>query len=346
MAPARPSRLAPLALAALLPACWVPLQRGREMEARLDQLEAGSRDTAERLEAQQKRSRDTLAALDKKLAEAQAKLDELNVAARRSGADLGVSVQRLQDDVTKLQGELEVQRHDLQKLDEGLAAYRDRTDKRFAGLAGKGALDEALARERLDALPRNADRATLQAAAQKAEADGEKGVARALYDEVAARFPRDPAAPEAVFRSAELLAGLQRPRDAVARFRDVYTTWPSAPNAAEAAFRSGQLLAGEGRWRDALVAYGWVYERAPRSERAPAAMLGMADAMLELDELKQDARVVLEELVQKYPRSEAAAEARERLAKLAPKQAAKPAEPKRKPAPAAPAAKPAQPKKK
>lgn len=332
-------RLAALALlAALLPACWVPLQRGREMEARLDRLEAGSRDTAERLEAQQKRVRETLAALDKKLAEAQAKLDELNVAARRSGADLGVSVQRLQDEVTGLKGDMEVQRHDLQKLEEALASYRDRTDKRFAGLAGKGALDDALARERIDALPRNADRATIQAAAQKAEEEGEKGVARALYDEVAARFPRDPGAPDAVFRSAELLASLERPREAVGRYRDVYTTWPSSPRAAEAAFRAGQLLAQERRWRDALVAYGWVYERAPRSERAPAAMLGMADAMGELDELKKDARVVLQELVAKYPKSEAAAAARQRLARMAPAPAAKPA-----PKPPARPAKPAKP---
>jgi hypothetical protein len=50
-------------------------------------------------------------------------------------------------------------------------------------------------------------------------------------------------------------------------------------------------------------------------------------------EMKDDARAVLEQLVEKYPKSKAAARAKDRLAELAPPPPPPPAE-KKKPAPA------------
>ena len=61
-----------LALAALpAAACWVPLERGRQMELRIDRLEDDSR----RLEEQRAALRDRIALVDKKLLEGQAKVD-------------------------------------------------------------------------------------------------------------------------------------------------------------------------------------------------------------------------------------------------------------------------------
>jgi TolA-binding protein len=290
------SRTLPTLVLALC-AC-VPLERGRQMEARLDRLESTQNEHGRRIDEQQKALQGRIAAADKKIAEAQQKIDELNQAARRSGADLGVQLSRLQDEVAKLKGEQEVAKHDLGEIDKSVGAFRTRIDKRFAGLQGRGALDEVLAQEKLESLPRQDDKAAFLALAQKTEAEGDKAVARALYDEYVKRFPNDPAA-------------------------------------ADAAFRSGELNSAQKRWRDALVSYGWVYERAPKSDRLPDAMLGMGNAMLELDELKKDAPVVLRELVQKFPKSPAAAKAKEKLATLAaaepaPSDKKKPAQPKKK----------------
>ncbi|ACL66811.1 conserved hypothetical protein [Anaeromyxobacter dehalogenans 2CP-1] len=268
-------RAAAPALALLLTACWVPLERGRQMEARLDRLEA---DSAE----QQRVVADRVAAVDRKIVEVQQKIDELNRAARRSGADLGVSLQRLQDEFTRVKGDLEVEQHRLGQIEKSVGALSDRTDKRFAALRGRGALDELEAKERIDTLERPDDKVSFLALAQKEEATGDKSVARTLYDEYVRRWPADAMAPEAAFHSAE---------------------------------RSME----QKRWREALVAYGWIYEKAPRSERAPDAMLGIARAMLEVDELKKDAPGVLKELVAKFPRSDAAAQARKLQADLTPK---------------------------
>ena len=275
-------------------ACWVPLERGQLMEQRLDKLEGASGDHTRRLDDLQKRIedqekvvKDRVAAVDRKIAEAQQKIDELNQAARRSGADLGVAVTRIQDDLAKSKGELEVEEHKLDQMAQQLAALQQSTDTRFAALRGRGALDEAEAKQLIDGLPRKDDKAAFFGLAQEQEQKGNAGVARVVYDEYARRFPSD-------------------------------------PNAVEAAMHSGALAAGQERWKESFVSYGWVYRNAPRSDRMPDAMLGMATAMLQLDELKPDAPAMLEDLVKRFPKSPAAAKAKTMLTPAKKKPAGKP----------------------
>ncbi len=283
-------------------ACWVPLERGALMEQRLDNLEGAQArrldDLQRRLEEQERVLKDRVAAVDRKIAEAQKKIDELNQAARRSGADLGVAVTRLQDELTKAKGDLEVEQHKLAELEQKLAQLQQSTDTKFAALRGRGALDEAEAKQLIEGLPRQDDRAAFLALAQAQDQRGNAGVARAVFDEYVRRFPSDPAAPEA-------------------------------------ALRSGALAASQGRWKESFVSYGWVYKNAPRSEKVPDAMLGMAQAMVELDELRPEAPTMLQDLVRRFPKSAAADKGRALLAKLQPPK--KKAKPKKKPvAPVAP----------
>jgi TolA-binding protein len=274
-------RLAAPIVALALSGCWVPLERGELMDQRIKKLEDQSADLTRRVEEQQRVVKDANARVDKKMAEVQQKIDELNQAARRSGADLGVSVTRLQDDLAKAKGDLEVEQHKLDQLEQGLSDLQQSTDKRFAALRGKGALDEAEAKELIASLPRQDDKAAFMALAQGQEAKGNAGVARQLYQEYLRR-------------------------------------WPTDPTAAEAALRSGDLAAQQSRWKESFVDYGWVYKNAPRSPKAPDAMYGMATAMLELDDLRADAPALLKEIIAKYPKSPAAAKAKAKLAELAP----------------------------
>jgi TolA-binding protein len=266
-------RAAALAAAASVAGCWVPLERGRQLEARIQRLEVQG-------EEQRTVFRERIAKADQKIQEVQTKIDELNQAARRSGADLGVQLTKLADELTRVKGELEVATHDLDTLERSLGALDTKTEGRFAALRGTGALEEYEAKQRLAALPKGDDRASLLSLAQKEEQEGDKGVARQLYEEYARR-------------------------------------WPTDPKAAEARFRAGELLFGQRRWREALLAYGKVAEEFPRSELAPDAMLGAAESMLHL-EMKDEAQAVLEQLVQKHPKHKAAARAKARLAEIAP----------------------------
>ncbi len=278
---------AALSSAASLPGC-VSLEKGRQLEARIQRIEV------QNVEQQDQRDalRDRLVRADQKIAEVQTKIDELNSVSRKSGANLAVELGKLQDDFTRVKGDLEASQHRLGDLEKNLKALQGDTDARFAALKGAGALDDYTARQKLAALPRPDDKAAVLAAAQKEEQGGDKGVAREMYEEYARR-------------------------------------WPADPRSADARFRAGEIAYGQKRWRDALLSYGKVAEDFPRAEVAPDAMLGAAESMVNLD-MKDDARAVLEQLVQRYPKSKAAGRARARLAELAPPPP--PAE-KKKPAP-------------
>ncbi len=265
-----------LAAAAALPACWVPLEKGRQMEARIQRLEV------QNVEQQDQRDalKDRIAKADQKIAEVQAKIDELNSVSRKSGANLAVELGKLQDDFARAKGDLETSQHRLDQVEKNLKSLQGDTDARFAALKGAGALDDYTARQKLAALPRPDDKNAVFTAALKEEQTGDKGVARQMYEEYARR-------------------------------------WPTDPRTAEARFRSGDIAFGQKRWRDALLSYGKVAEDFPRADLAPDAMLGAAESMVNLD-MKDDARAILEQLVEKYPKSKAAARAKTRLAELAP----------------------------
>ncbi|HYG68303.1 MAG TPA: tetratricopeptide repeat protein, partial [Anaeromyxobacteraceae bacterium] len=266
-------RRVPLLLLVAATACWVPVERGRQMEQRIARLEVESEESARRDEEQRALVKDRIATIDRKI-------EELNQAARRSGADLSVQVARLQEEVAKLRGVLEVDEHRLGEIEKSVAELRSETEGRMAALKGAGALEEYEAKKRIAALPRADDREAFFALAQQEEASGEKGVARAIYDAYVKR-------------------------------------WPSDPRSADAGYRSGALLFEARRYREALLAYGKAAETFPKSERAPDALLGVAEAMVRLD-MRAEAKDIFEQVVEKYPRSAAAKQAKARMSELYP----------------------------
>jgi TolA-binding protein len=273
-------RAAVLAAALPLAACFVPMEAGRQMEARIQRLEVQNADQQRTLEEQRQVVRERVEKVDQKIREVQGKIDELNQAARRSGADLGVTLARLQDEFSKVKGDLEVAQHRLAEIDKALGGLRTDTDARFTALKGQGAMDSYEARQRIATLPKPDDKAAVFALAEKEEDRGEKGVAREIYEEYVRK-------------------------------------WPSDARSADAGFRAGELLFVQKRYREALLAYGKVAEDFPRSERAPLAMLGAAESMLRL-EMKDDAVAVLGQITEKYPKSDAAKTAKARLEELQP----------------------------
>jgi tol-pal system protein YbgF len=279
------------AAAASLQGC-VSLEKGRQLEARVQRLEVQNVEQQRILDQTVK---ERVARADQKIAEVQTKIDELNQVSRKSGANLAVELGRLQEDFARVKGDLETSQHRLGELENKLKALQTDTDGRFAALKGAGALDDYQARQKLASLPKPDDKAAVLAAAQREEKDGDRGVARQMYEEYARR-------------------------------------WPSDPRTAEARFRAGEIAFGQKRFRDALLSYGKVAEDFPRADVAPDAMLGAAESMVSL-EMKDEARAILEQLVEKYPKAKAAARAKVRLAELAPPPAPekkKPAAPRKK----------------
>jgi TolA-binding protein len=276
-----------LVAALALAGCFVPIERGRQMELRLDRLEADASDAARRAEEQRVVYKDRIARVDAKLAEVQKKLDELNQSARRSGADLSVGMDKLKEDLSRLHGELEVGQHKLAEVERSLEKLRGDTDGRLAALKGAGALDEYEARRKIANLEKPEDKAAIVALGEREEAAGQRGVALEIYEHVVSR-------------------------------------WPSDPRAAEAGYRAGRILLSQKRWRDAILALGRVAEGHPKSEEAPEAMVGVGGAMIELG-MVDDAKAILQQVLDKYPKAPAAKRARESLAALGADERKKPA---------------------
>ena len=270
--------LSAAAALALLSACWVPVERGRQMEQRIQRLEGESELSAKQLDEQRATVRERVAQVDAKIVEVQKKLDELNATAHRTGADLAVSQDKLAEEVARLRGVLEEQAHRLEAIDKALASLKSDTDARFAALKGAGALDEFEARRKLEGVQRPTDKVAFFELARENEAKGERAVARTLYDEFVKK-------------------------------------WPTDPRAADAHFRLGELWYGERRYRDALLEYGKVAQDFPRSDKAPDALLRSAESMLAID-LKDEAKAVLTDIPKRYPGTPAARRAKARLAEL------------------------------
>ncbi len=266
-------------------ACWVPVDTGRQMDARIQRLEEEGASTSRQLEEQRAVIRDRIARVDQKIAEVQKKLDELNTASHRSGADVVANQDKMQESLNRLQGQLEEEQHHLQQLDQAVSTMRADTDGRFAALKGAGALEDYEAKKKVEGLKRPSDKAEFFALAQKQEASGERAVAKQLYDEYVKK-------------------------------------WPTDPRSADAWFRLGEIAFGEKRYREAVLAYGKVAQEFPRSDKAPDALYRTGEAMLSLD-LKDDARAILEDVVARYPKTSASKKAAARLAELQSKSAKK-----------------------
>jgi len=266
----------PLLLAAS--ACWVPVEKGRQMDDRIQRVEAESAANTRQLEEQKTVIRDRIARVDQKIAEVQKKLDELNTTAHRSGADVVANQDRLQETLTRTQGQLEEEQHRLLQMAQRVAELQSDTDARFAALKGAGALEDYEGRKRAEALKRPADKAEFFALAQQQEQAGERAVARQLYDEYVKK-------------------------------------WPTDPRAADAWFRLGEISFGEKRYREAVLSYGKVAQDFPRSDKAPDALFRTGEAMMALD-LRDDAKAIYQDVVNRFPKTTAAKKSSARLAEI------------------------------
>ncbi len=271
----------PIAFSLLLvvTGCWVPVEKGRQMDARIQRLEAETAATTQQLEEQRTVVRDRIAKVDQKIVEVQKKLDELNNTAHRSGADVVANQDRLQESLTRMVGQLEEHQHQLQQTDVRLAQLQSDTEARFAALKGAGALEDYEGRKRAETLKRPADKGEFLALAIQQEQAGERAVARQLYDEYVKK-------------------------------------WPTDPRAADAWFRMGEISYGEKRYREAVLSYGKVAQDFPRSDKAPDALFRTGEAMLALD-LRDDAKAIFQDVAKRYPKTTAAKKANARLAEMA-----------------------------
>ncbi len=271
-------RLALIALPFLLSGCFYPAARGRALETRLDQLDASQA----QIQAELKRTREqldaTLPLIDEKIAQVSKALDSLDKASRRSGADIGIQLQKTVEDLAQLRGQVETYVYKIGELEAALARTSEDTDKRLLELKGEQALKEAEARKKAEELKRPTDKKEFLALAQDKAKAGDVVLARQLYGEFLKKWPKDALV-------------------------------------AEAHFGLGESYFAEDKCREALFEYGKLLQEHPKAASTPEAYLRSSECFQKL-KMQDEARLALEELVKGYPKTDAAKTAKTRLAEL------------------------------
>ncbi|MGZ3461222.1 MAG: tetratricopeptide repeat protein, partial [Archangium sp.] len=220
----------------------------------------------------------TLPRIDEKIAEVSKALQSLDTASRRTGADIGVQLQKTVDDLAQLRGQVETYLYKINELETALAKTNEDTQKKLTELQGEEAVKEAEARKKAEELKRPTDKKEFLALAQDKAKGGDVALARQLYSEFLKKWPKDPLA-------------------------------------AEAHYGLGETYFSEDKCREALPEYGKLLQDYPKAESTPNAYLRSSECFKKL-KMQDESRLALEELVKGYPKTEAAKTAKARLAEL------------------------------
>jgi tol-pal system protein YbgF len=229
---------------------------------------------------------------------------------RASLADTRANLQQMQRDFNALKEGIEETRYQVgrqigQSSREGDQRVKD-LETRVAKLDEALQAQEALLKSRDEELKQLKD--TLQTT-QKALAEPSPGdaMSEAAVGETEA-IRRD-------YQAAWRLLDKKDYRAAVGRFKDFLKKYPKSNLADNAQYWIGESHYALREFDQAIIEFDAVRRKYPQGEKVPAALLKQGFAFAELGE-KVNARLVLQEVVEKYPNSPEAAKAKLRLKAL------------------------------
>lgn len=100
---------------------------------------------------------------------------------------------------------------------------------------------------------------------------GSNGAARAGFQELLARYPQSDLAADAQYWIGETYAAERKVAEADSAYRLVATNWPNAPRTAAALYKLGLSLERQGKRAEARAAFDDIVQRFPRSDEAELA---------------------------------------------------------------------------
>lgn len=215
-------------------------------------------------------------------------------------ADLLLRIQRLQEDVQKLRGDLEVQANELNGIKQRQRDLYLDIDRRLRQLevSSSGAAPASLT----PAAPMSASVAP----------DITPGVAPAAPP---AGAPLNPEQEQAAYQKAFDFLKEGRYDEAVAAFHNMLADYPSGKLSDNVQYWLGEAHFAARRFREAADEFDKVINSYPQSSKVPDAMLKLGFSYYELSNWAK-ARQSLEQLMARYPQSTAAQLADKRLQKM------------------------------
>lgn len=264
-----------LLLAPALAGCFYPADRGKALEMRVSKLESEKRGLEDALNKQKELLAAQVPKLDRQVDQVEKALEKLDKASRRTDADTSVELEQVKGDVSQLRGSIEQYLHKIAELEQKLAAAKESSDRAVETAAETVKAREAAARKK----------------AEQAEHPADK---RAFLDLVTARLTDDPA------------TGRELAFDWLKKF-------PKDSLAARVHYELGNSYLAEKDHRAALSEFGEIVNGFGKSDHAPNALLKSSECFAAL-KMTEESRLALEEILERYPRSDAARAAKTRLA--------------------------------
>jgi tol-pal system protein YbgF len=278
-------RLYPFIFAAalLLPACSIPEQ--------LSSLDREQRT----LKAQNTASRSDLDSIRSSLADTQANVDQL----RREVRALQEKVEEVRYQFDRRIGQVGQSSHDGdQRVKDLEARVAKLSDELKAHASELKARDDEMRKMRESMQGMAADTASVRAANEARE--------RAANEAASAK--RD-------YEEALRLVERKDYRAAIPRLKEVLRKYPDNAIGEDAQYWLGESFYGVKEYDQAILEFDGVRRRFPKGEKVPAALLKQGLSFAELND-RLDARLILQELVDRFPDSEEAAKAKQRLKTL------------------------------
>jgi tol-pal system protein YbgF len=238
-----------LLIALLSAACVTTAQEGEQMRQDIAALRADLKKEIETATA----DRQKIAAEQQQRAKAlQDALDQLSRASRKSGADLAVDLEKAQNDVASLRGQIEVLQHRLDAVEKVEAANQlaAQQKKEQEHPSDRGALYN-LARQRLD--------------------QGQPAKSRELFQEFLGRFPKDELAPNAQYWLGETYYAEKKWNDAIVEFQKVLKEYKGSDKVPDALLKIGMCFQAQGDCDNAKLFYEEVMQAHKSSPLAKTA---------------------------------------------------------------------------
>lgn len=235
---------------------------------------------------------------------------------RSALADTRANVQQIQRDLDTLKEKVEEVRHQLdrqigQSTREGGQRIRD-LEARIARLGEELKAQGALLKTREEELKTLLDQAKAAPGSPDSRASGESAGSSDIAKEKAS------AESEAVrkdYEEAWRLVERKNYKAAIARFKEFLKKHPQSEYADNAQYWIGESHYALREFDQAILEFDVVRRRYPKGDKVPAALLKQGFAFAELGD-KVDARLILQELVDRYPQSPEAGKAKQKLKSL------------------------------
>lgn len=239
---------------AVLAGCF-PATRGKALEQRMNKLEQENAQLTASLEADRRQIQSELSA---KLAEVTRTMEQLDRASKRSGADFGVQLEQLQEQVGRLQGVIEESTFRLSQLE-----AKARAAPPSPGTSATPGTSEPTP-------DRPTDKTAFAALVEKTLAEN-PAQGRALGDEWLAKWPRDPMAAKIHFKLGESWQAAKQCRAALSEYSVVATNFSTSPQAPDALLRSHECFLALKMNADAKRALQVLIDNYPKSAAAKTA---------------------------------------------------------------------------